>query len=136
MNIPWLFHSTMVTACTCLPGNILVNEHVSLLFMDFQRQARLRLNGSAFVQENDPLLAHWPEVEMVMRVKLREMFPNCPRYIHKMALVEESSFVPKRHCETPVPAWKRLEAVADVLPLRDAHLAGHEQDAAAALNRK
>lgn len=117
-------------------GNVLVNPHVSLLFIDFQRQARLRLHGIAFIQDDDPLLSHWPEAEMVLRVKLREMFPNCPRYIHKMALVEESSFVPKKNCETPAPAWKRLEAVADVLPSRDAHLAGHEQDAAAALNRK
>ncbi len=78
---------------------------------------------------------HWPEAELVLRVKVREMFPNCPRYIHKMTLVEESTFVPKQHCETPVPDWKRLEVVADVLPPRDAHLAGHEQDAAAALNR-
>lgn len=116
-------------------GNMLVNPYVSLLFMDFQRQARVRLNGSAFVLDDDPLLSHWPEAEMVLRVKLREMFPNCPRYIHKMALVEESAFVPKPHCETPVPVWKRLEAVADVLPPRDAHLAGNEQDAAAALNR-
>jgi hypothetical protein len=52
-----------------------------------------------------------------------------------MTLVEESVFVPKVHCETPAPAWKRLEAVADVLPPRDAHLAGYEQDVAAALNR-
>jgi len=116
-------------------GNVLVNEHVSLLFVDFQRQARLRLNGSAFIQDDDPLQNHWPEAELVLRVTVREMFPNCPRYIHKMTLVEESSFVPKQHCETPVPAWKRLEVVADVLPPRDAHLAGNEQDAAAALNR-
>jgi len=117
-------------------GNVLVNEFVSLLFVDFQQQARLRLNGSAFVQDNDPLLERWPEAEMVLRVKIREMFPNCPRYIHKMELIEESAFVPKKHCETPAPDWKRLEMVADVLPARDAHLAGNEQDAAAALNRK
>lgn len=116
-------------------GNVLVNEHVSLLFVDFQRQARLRLTGTAFIQDDDPLISHWPEAEMVLRIKLREMFPNCPRYIHKMTLVEESAFVPKQHCETPVPAWKRLGVVADVLPPRDAHLAGDEQDAAKALNR-
>ncbi|MEE7626069.1 pyridoxamine 5'-phosphate oxidase family protein [Methylobacter sp. Wu8] len=116
-------------------GNVLVNPHVGLLFVDFQRQARLRLNGSVFILEDDPLMNHWPEAQMVLRVTVREMFPNCPRYIHKMALVEESAFVPKEHCETPAPAWKRLEAVADVLPPRDAHLAGNDQDAAAALNR-
>lgn len=116
-------------------GNVLVNNHVSLLFVDFQRQARLRVNGSAFIQDDDPLLAHWPEAELIVRVRLRELFPNCPRYIHKMSLVEESEFVPKSQCETPAPAWKRLEIVADVLPPRDAHLAGHEQNAVAALNR-
>lgn len=116
-------------------GNVLVNPHVSLLFVDFQRQARLRVNGSAFIQDDDPLLEDWAEAELVLRVQLRELFPNCPRYIHKMTLVEESVFVPKQHCETPSPAWKHLEVVADVLPPRDAHLAGHEQDAAAALNR-
>lgn len=116
-------------------GNLLLTRHVSLLFVDFQRQARLRVKGSAFIQDDDPLLAHWPEAELIVRVTLRELFPNCPRYIHKMTLVEESAFVPKSHCETPAPAWKSLAVVADVLPPRDAHLAGREQDAAAALNR-
>ena len=116
-------------------GNVMVNPAVGLLFIDFQRQARLRLNGDAFIQENDPLLAHWPEAQMVVRVTLREMFPNCPRYIHKMVMVEESSFVPKKQFETPAPDWKRLEMVADVLPARDAHLAGNLQDPAASINR-
>ena len=116
-------------------GNVMVNPAVGLLFIDFQRQARLRLNGDAFIQENDPLLAHWPEAQMVVRVKLLEMFPNCPRYIHKMVMVEESSFVPKKQSETPAPDWKRLEMVADVLPARDAHLAGNLQDPAASINR-
>ncbi|MEI6067245.1 MAG: pyridoxamine 5'-phosphate oxidase family protein [Methylococcaceae bacterium] len=88
-------------------GNVMVNPPVGLLFIDFQRQARLRLNGDAFIQENDPLLAHWPEAQMVLRVKLREMFPNCPRYIHKMVMVEESSFVPKK---TERNTRARLEA--------------------------
>lgn len=116
-------------------GNVLVNPHVGLLFVDFQRQARLRFNGDAFIQNDDPLMREWAEAQLVVRVKLRDIFPNCPRYIHKMALIEESEFVPKPECETPVPAWKRLEAVADVLPPSDAHLAGNETDAAAALNR-
>lgn len=116
-------------------GNVLVNAHVGLLFVDFQGQARLRVKGRAFILDDDSLMSHWPEAQLIVRVQLREMFPNCPRYIHKMTLVEESVFVPKAHCETPAPAWKRLEVVADVLPPRDAHLAGNEQDAAAALNR-
>jgi hypothetical protein len=53
-----------------------------------------------------------------------------------MILDEAWEFVPKQHCETPVPISKRPEFVLDVLQLRGAHLASQEQDAAAALNRK
>jgi hypothetical protein len=53
------------------------------LFVDFQRQARLRLNGNAFIQDDDPLLKHWPEAEQALRVNVREMFPDCPRYTHQ-----------------------------------------------------
>jgi predicted pyridoxine 5'-phosphate oxidase superfamily flavin-nucleotide-binding protein len=116
-------------------GNVLVNGQVGLLFVDFNKQARVRVNGLASITENDPLLAHWPEALLVVRVAVRETFPNCPRYIHKMALVEESTFVPKAQCKTPDAPWKKLEIVADVLPPKDAHLASNEQDVLAAINR-
>ena len=116
-------------------GNIIVNGQVGLLFIDFNRQARVRVNGVASIADHDPLLTHWEGAKVIIRVKVRETFPNCPRYIHKMALVEESSFVPKATCETPHPPWKKLGIVADVLPARDAHLASDEQDVLAAINR-
>lgn len=111
------------------------NGQVGLLFVDFNKQARVRVNGLASITENDPLLSHWPEAVLVIRVAVRETFPNCPRYIHKMALVEESTFVPKAQCKTPDAPWKKLEIVADVLPPKDAHLASNEQDVLAAINR-
>jgi hypothetical protein len=49
----------------------------------------------------------------------REVFPNCPRYIHKDRLVERSRFVPKANCPTPVPNWKRSEWARGVLPAND-----------------
>jgi len=116
-------------------GNVLVNGEVGLLFIDFERQARVRVNGLASITPQDPLLANWPEARLVVRVKVRETFPNCPRYIHKMQLVETSGFVPKEQCETPDAPWKKLEIVADVLPACDAHLASNEQDVLAAINR-
>jgi len=116
-------------------GNVLVNGQVGLLFIDFNRQARVRVNGVASITPNDELLPNWPEARLVVRVKVRETFPNCPRYIHKMELKEESGFVPQANCETPPPAWKKLEIVADVLPAADAHLASNEQDVLAAINR-
>ena len=73
-------------------GGVLVNGQVGLLFVDFDAQARVRVNGVASVTQDDALLAHWPEAQLVVRVHVRETFPNCPRYIHKMTLVEESRF--------------------------------------------
>lgn len=116
-------------------GNLLVNGQVGMLFIDFNRQARVRVNGTATVNQNDELMIHWPGALFIVRVKVRETFPNCPRYIHKMALVEESTFVPKSECKTPDAPWKKLEIVADVLPTQDAHLAGKDQDVLAAINR-
>jgi len=42
--------------------------------------------------------------------------PNCPRYIHRYALVERSSFVPKAGCPTPIPGWKKSDWAKDILP--------------------
>ncbi len=102
-------------------GNLLETHEVGLLFIDFVEQKRLRLNGTASI-EREPdaaLRAAWPEAQFVVRVAVREVFPNCPRYIHKMALVERSRFVPRAACATPVPAWKRADWAADALPAHD-----------------
>jgi predicted pyridoxine 5'-phosphate oxidase superfamily flavin-nucleotide-binding protein len=100
-------------------GNALVNPEVGLLFVSFERRRRLRLNGTASVDTDDPLLASWPEARAVVRVHVRELFPNCPRYIHHYELVERSRFVPHAGSETPVAEWKRSEWASDVLPAGD-----------------
>jgi len=100
-------------------GNVLKTKQVGLLFIDFENQWRMRLNGEAAIVRDDPLMAEYPEAQFIVRVKAREVFANCPRYIHKMKLVERSKFVPKSECETPVPAWKTGGWVDDVLPEAD-----------------
>jgi predicted pyridoxine 5'-phosphate oxidase superfamily flavin-nucleotide-binding protein len=102
-------------------GNLAVNPRVGMLFIDFvsERPSRLRLNGVATIDEDDPLLAGYPQAQFVVRVSATELFPNCPRYIHRLALVERSRFVPRAGHETPVPGWKRSEWARDVLPQRD-----------------
>jgi predicted pyridoxine 5'-phosphate oxidase superfamily flavin-nucleotide-binding protein len=107
-------------------GNALVNPQVGLLFLDFEGRKRLRLNGVASVREDDPLLAEYPEAQLVVRVEATEVFPNCPRYIHEYRLVERSRFVPREECRTPVPAWKTREWAADALAAGDA---AHDPDA-------
>jgi uncharacterized protein len=100
-------------------GNVLVNADVGLLFISFERQRRLRLNGTASIDPDDPLLGSWPGATLVIRVRAREVFPNCPRYIHKLALVERSRYVPEAGTEPPVPDWKTRDWAVDVLPASD-----------------
>src|SRR3954470_13633472 len=49
-------------------GNTLANPHVGLLFIRFDLQKRLRLNGVASVADDDPLLREYPEAQLVWRV--------------------------------------------------------------------
>jgi predicted pyridoxine 5'-phosphate oxidase superfamily flavin-nucleotide-binding protein len=100
-------------------GNIAATRQVGMLFIDFENQTRMRVQGEATIDPNDPLMADYPEAQFIVRVKTREVFPNCPRYIHKMQRVKRSDFVPKAGCEIPVPAWKTREWVSDTLPEND-----------------
>jgi predicted pyridoxine 5'-phosphate oxidase superfamily flavin-nucleotide-binding protein len=102
-------------------GNALVNPHIGMLFIDWEGQRRLRHNGEAAIAHDDPLLPEYPEAQFVVRVAVREVFPNCPRYIHKMEVVERSRFVPRpAERETPVPGWKRADWVPEeALPADD-----------------
>jgi predicted pyridoxine 5'-phosphate oxidase superfamily flavin-nucleotide-binding protein len=100
-------------------GNTLENPHVGLLFIDFENGKRLRLNGTARIEPANSIEPIYPEAQFVVRVHVRQVFPNCPRYIHKMQLVERSQFVPTAAATTPVPAWKRMEWACDVLPASD-----------------
>jgi uncharacterized protein len=102
-------------------GNLSVNPHVGLLFVDFRGDPprRLRLNGAASVDPDDPLLARYPGAQFVVRVRATQVFPNCPRYIHRMSLVARSRFVPRAATVPPVPEWKRADWARDALPAND-----------------
>jgi len=107
-------------------GNVLENPHVGLLFIDFTsaRPSRLRLNGIASIDRADELIDAYPGAQLIVRIHATEVFPNCPRYIHRMTLIERSRFVPRADRETPVPDWKRASWACDVLPQGDPALAG------------
>ncbi len=98
-------------------GNIRVNPHVGLLFIDFEQPGRLRINGTAALHDDDPLLAELPGAKLVVRVRAERIFPNCPRYIHKMTLVGRSVYAPGQGCAPPQPEWKSREDVRDALPV-------------------
>jgi hypothetical protein len=100
-------------------GNLFVNPAVALLFIDFERPSRLRVNGSASVARDDPLLASFDGAQLIVRVRAERIFPNCPRYIHRMTPLEPSPYVPRAGYTPPVPKWKRFDEFADVLARDD-----------------
>jgi predicted pyridoxine 5'-phosphate oxidase superfamily flavin-nucleotide-binding protein len=100
-------------------GNIAGQGSVGLLFMDMEKPFRLRVQGTATVDANDPLLATWKEAQLVVRVAVTHLFPNCPRYVHRYERVASSRYVPRAGAETPFAGWKRIDLVQQDLPRAD-----------------
>jgi predicted pyridoxine 5'-phosphate oxidase superfamily flavin-nucleotide-binding protein len=100
-------------------GNMRVNPRVGLLFVDFEVGTRLRLNGHASIDDDDPLIPSFPGAKVVVRVTAREVFANCRRYVHRYRLVKRSPFVPSHDVDPPVPDWKLDEWFAGTLPADD-----------------
>ncbi|MFK8181821.1 MAG: pyridoxamine 5'-phosphate oxidase family protein [Phormidesmis sp.] len=97
-------------------GNIVNQPDVGLLFIDFENPRRLRMHGTATVDMQDPLLAEYVDAKYMIRVAVRNLFINCPRYIHKYQKLGDSEYLPKADVTAPTPGWKKLEIVQDVLP--------------------
>lgn len=95
-------------------GNLLVNPNVGLLFIAMHgKPRRLRVNGTASVSRDDPLLAATVGAQLMVRVRARAIFPNCPRYIPAMELVEPSVYAPRPGCAPVEPAWKGFDDFKD-----------------------
>ena len=101
-------------------GNLKAKPEIGMLFIDFENPHRVRFHGTATITDNDPLLSEYHEAEFVVRVALSKMWINCPRYIPKYQKVASSRYVPEPASETPLAAWKRIDAVQDALPKHDA----------------
>jgi len=100
-------------------GNIAGQGKIGMLFIDFETPHRLRLQGTARVVKDDPLVASFPEAQYIVRVEVESVWVNCPRYIHRYQKVEESRYVPKAGQETPLAQWKRLDFVQPVIADED-----------------
>jgi len=96
-------------------GNISVNPGVGLLFIDFEKPKRLRVEGTARASRDDPLLAATVGAQMIVRVKARAIYPNCPRYIPKMTLAEPSIYTPRAGVDPPEPGWKSFADFQDAV---------------------
>jgi len=100
-------------------GNLLVNPHVGMLFVDTGSPKRLRVNGRATMRDDDPLLAECVGAQVIVRVAAQAIFPNCPRYVHKMPVVEHSVYAPRPGHTPPTPEWKQRPEFREVLPACD-----------------
>ena len=97
-------------------GNLVVNPNVGLLFIAMHgKPKRLRVNGTAKVDRDDPLMRHTVGAQLIVRVAARAIFPNCPRYIPSMQVVEPSVYTPMPGCEPVEPAWKGFDIFKDVV---------------------
>jgi len=107
-------------------GNLLVNDNVGLLFIAMHgKPQRLRVNGTAVVGGDDPLLDHAVGAQMIIRIRVRAIFPNCPRYIPSLELMEPSIYAPRSGIDPPEPAWKTFDAFKDVVPPRQQTFKGN-----------
>ncbi len=100
-------------------GNASAQKKIGLLFIDLQSPKRLRVHGVARIEPAEFATPAYPEAQFIIAVTVTEVFPNCPRYIHRYQLIERSVFVPHSDVETPIPAWKQMEWAHDVLPTGD-----------------
>lgn len=67
-------------------GNILVNPHIGMLFLDFQTASRLRVNGKAEIVEDQAAYKDkWSTARRYVRVKVEQVFWNCSKRIPKSA---------------------------------------------------
>ncbi len=92
-------------------GNVLVNPRVGILFIDFEKPRRLRVLGRARLEDPDGTVQG---AQLMVRVQAEAIFPNCPRYIHRVQGVETSVYAPRPGHEPPEPRWK--QSFKDVLP--------------------
>lgn len=64
-------------------GNMHVNSHIGMLFIDFQRAMRVRLNGSVKILDDVSQYQHlWPTALQIISVDVDQLYPNCSRRIH------------------------------------------------------
>jgi len=72
-------------------GNILANPNIGMLFIDFTRQRRARVNGRAEVVEATPDVRRlWPTAQAAVRVSVVQAYGNCAARIPKLVMVPDS----------------------------------------------
>ncbi len=98
-------------------GNVADTGQVGMLFIDLETPHRVRVQGRATVSAADT--ERYPGSVQLVTVTVENTFVNCARYIHKHERVVSSPYVPDAAGGQPLPSWKRLDLVNDVLSPAD-----------------
>jgi hypothetical protein len=101
-------------------GNIADQARIGLLFIDFETPNRIRMQATAELVYEDPLMEKYPGAIALVRARVDKVFLNCARYIHRHKRVEDKNkYVPDEGGQQPFPAWKRIDFLQDSLRPRD-----------------
>jgi predicted pyridoxine 5'-phosphate oxidase superfamily flavin-nucleotide-binding protein len=96
-------------------GNIEGQSKVGMLFIDFESPHRVRVQGTAKLVREHPLMDEYTEAQYLIFVTVSKIWANCPRYVHKYKKLDQSKYVPEPCKKTPIPTWKRLDIVQDAI---------------------
>lgn len=107
-------------------GNLAATAKVGLLFIDFETPNRIRVQGEARLDTDPTALADWPGAQLLVRVTVQAVWPNCPRYIHRYRKETPSRYVPRPEDPVPLAGWKRIDLLQDDLPAADQGRAARE----------
>ncbi|MEM9565162.1 MAG: pyridoxamine 5'-phosphate oxidase family protein [Actinomycetota bacterium] len=100
-------------------GNIADTAKIGLLFIDFETPNRVRVQATARLEHDDPLLERYPGAITIVRATVDHVFVNCARYIHEHERVAASPYVPDGDGAQPHPSWKRIDLLQDALTQDD-----------------
>jgi predicted pyridoxine 5'-phosphate oxidase superfamily flavin-nucleotide-binding protein len=68
-------------------GNMLVNPQAGMLFVDFEKRSRARVNGRAEIIEDPRAYAEiWPTALRYVKVTVQQAYPNCKARVPQMRL--------------------------------------------------
>jgi predicted pyridoxine 5'-phosphate oxidase superfamily flavin-nucleotide-binding protein len=100
-------------------GNIGENPAIQMLFVDFEHPNRVRISGQATVTDDPALVGRYPGAQFAVHVAVEDVFPNCPRYVHRSPTHQLSPNVPAADGSAPIAEWKCMPQFNDVLAADD-----------------
>lgn len=96
-------------------GNIADTGKIGMLFIDFEKPNRVRVQATATLSTDADDLTRFPGAQLVVRAEVDQTWINCGRYIHKHTRLKDSPYVPDEQGDAPIASWKRIDMMQPVL---------------------